>query len=335
MVYQYEPKPLKADMPPSSSQDQISQQPHPHRDASDHKGPPVEHRARGIALRLGAVTAFGAMMAAMKYATENGVAPVEILFYRNLFSLPTIIAWIMWSGGFSVVRTQRPGAHATRSFLGLGVMFLTFMALSRLPLAEATVISFSAPLFATMLSALVLREMVGWHRWSAIGIGFVGVLIAVQPSGSDLPTAGVAIGLAAALGAAVIVITLRQIGQTEGAAATVFWFNVVCLTATALPMPFVFQVHEPVVWVALLLGGLVGGFAQIMMTSAVRYAPVSVLAPFDYVQMLWAIFWGYILFAAVPTAPTIAGAVLIAGAGYYVVWRERKLNRPVTGVAKL
>ena len=330
-----EAKPLKADMPHSSSQAQIPPQSHPYSDASDPDRPPVEHRARGIALRLGAVTAFGAMMAAMKYASEHGVAPVEILFYRNLFSLPTIIAWIIWSGGFSVVRTKRPGAHATRSFLGLGVMFLTFMALARLPLAEATVISFSAPLFATMLSALFLREMVGWHRWSAIGIGFVGVLIAVQPGGSDLPVVGVVIGLAAALGTAVIVITLRQIGQTEGAAATVFWFNIVCLTATALPMPFMFKSHDPGAWIALLLGGLVGGFAQIMMTSAVRYAPVSVLAPFDYLQMLWAIFWGYLLFAATPSAPTIAGAALIASAGCYVVWREKKLNRPVTGVAKL
>lgn len=292
---------------------------------------PVEHRGRGIALRVGAVTAFGAMMAAMKYASEHGVVPIEILFYRNLFSLPTIIAWILWSGGFSVVRTSRPGAHAARSILGLGVMFLTFMALSRLPLAEATVISFSAPLFATMLSALVLRETVGWHRWSAVAIGFIGVLIAVQPGGTELPLAGVAIGLTAALGTAVVVITLRQIGQTESAASTVFWFNIVCITATALPMPFLFKVHEPAIWMALVLGGLMGGMAQIMMTSAVRYAPVSVLAPFDYLQLIWAIFWGYILFSDLPAAPAIAGAALIASAGCYVVWRERKLNRPISG----
>lgn len=328
-------KPLKVDVIANSDQDPEAKSGGQQQDEIAPGNRPAEHRGRGIALRIGAVTVFAAMMAAMKYATQHGVDPVEILFYRNLFSLPTIIGWIVWTGGFAVVRTKRPGAHATRSFLGLGVMFLTFTALSLLPLAEATVISFSAPLFATMLSALFLRETVGWHRWTAIAVGLAGVMIAVQPGGSGLSVAGVAIGLAAALGAAIVVITLRQIGQTESAASTVFWFNIVCVVATALPMPFMFTLHEPSVWIALLLGGLVGGLAQIMMTSAVRYAPVSVLAPFDYLQLVWAIFWGYLLFEALPSAPAIAGAALIASAGCYVVWRERRLKRPAATVAKL
>jgi drug/metabolite transporter (DMT)-like permease len=290
---------------------------------------PKEHRGRGILLRIGGVTAFASMMAAFKYSATHGVGPAEILFYRNFFSLPTIVAWVLLGGGFTSVRTKRPAAHATRSIVGLAVMCCTFVALSMLPLAEATAISFSAPLFATMLSAIFLRERVMWHRWGAVALGFAGVLIIVHPGGSVLPPLGVAIGLVAAFGAAVVVITLRQLGSTESAAATVFWFNVICVAATALPMPFLFRQHSPGVWAALSIGGMVGGSAQIMMTAALRYAPVSVLAPFDYLQIIWATIWGFILFATLPTIDGVVGTALIAGAGCYVVWRERRIRQAI------
>lgn len=290
---------------------------------------PVEHRGRGIALRIGAVTAFAAMMAALKYCASHGVHPLEIVFYRNLFSFPTIVVWILFNGGFKTVKTSRPAAHATRSAIGLVVMFCTFLALSMLPLAEATVIGFSAPLFATLLSALVLRETVMWHRWGAIVVGFIGVLIVVRPGGSALPPLGVAVALAAALGTAVVVITLRQIGETENAAATVFWFNIISLVVTALPIPFFFQNHAVNIWSALTIGGIMGGIAQMMMTAAVRYAPVSVLAPFDYLQIVWATIWGFVLFATLPSSGSMIGAVMIAAAGSYVVWRERKVRKTV------
>lgn len=291
--------------------------------------PPTEHRGRGIALRLGGITAFGVMMAAFKYCSLQGTSPAEILFYRNLFSLPTILAWVFVMGGFTAVRTQRPAAHAIRSTLGLAVMFSTFVALSMLPLAEATVISFTAPLFATILSAMVLRETVRWHRWAAIALGFLGVLIVAQPGSSSLPPLGVAIALVAALGTAVVVITLRQIGATENAVATVFWFNIASVIVTALPMPYLFKPHAPDIWFALGIGGVMGGIAQIMTTAAVRYAPVSVLAPFDYLQIIWASLWGYLLFAMLPTAASILGSILIAGAGCAIVWRERQARKIV------
>lgn len=296
-------------------------------------GRPTEHRARGIGLRIGAVSTFAAMMAALKYATTHGAGPVEVLFYRNLFALPTILAWVMMDGGFAAVRTARPGAHITRSALGLCVMFCTFAALSMLPLAEATVISFTAPLFATIFSALVLGEKVLWHRWTAIAVGFLGVLIAIRPGGLTLPPLGVGIGLTAALGTAVVVITLRQIGKTESATATVFWFNLACVLVTALPMPFVYHEHAPDIWLALVLGGLMGGAAQIMMTAAVRYAPVSVLAPFDYLQLAWAILWAFVLFGTLPTVEAVLGGALIAAAGCYVFWRERRARPAVIATA--
>jgi drug/metabolite transporter (DMT)-like permease len=298
-------------------------------------GIPLQQHGRAVALRIGAVTMFGAMMAALKYATFHGVSPVEILFYRNIFALPTIIIWVLMSGGFAIVRTQRPMAHVTRSAIGLVVMTCTFVALSMLPLAEATVISFSAPLFATILSALVLGEKVMWHRWTAIAVGFFGVLMVVRPGGSALPAIGVTIGLAAALGTAIVVITLRQIGTTESAAAIVFWFTIAGVVVTALPMPFFVQQHLPHVWIAVVLGGVLGGIGQIMLTAAVRYAPVSVLAPFDYLQLVWATLWGFVLFNVIPTTPVLVGGALIAVTGCYVVWRERKAKCPIVPEVEL
>jgi len=295
--------------------------------------PPVEHRRRGIALRVGGVSCFAAMMAALKYGTVHGVDPVEVLFYRNLFSLPTIVAWVVLGGGWATVRTQRPAAHATRSALGLSVMFCTFLSLSMLPLAEATLISFSAPFFATALSALLLREKVLWHRWTGIAVGITGVIDVVRPGEAALPLAGIVVGLTAALGAGLVTITLRQIGRTETATATVFWFNLACLLATAIPMPFVFRIHSPDVWVALVIGGLMGGIAQIMTTAAVRYAPVSALAPFDYLQIVWAMLWSLFLFGTYPAASAIAGAVLIGAGGVYVLWRERHMHKAVVASA--
>jgi len=120
-----------------------------------------------------------------------------------------------------------------------------------------------------------------------------------------------------------------RIGETESAATIVFWFNLVCIVVAALPMPFLFQNHTGHIWGALTLGGLMGGIAQIMMTAAVRYAPVSVPAPFDYLQIVWATIWGFVLFATLPSSESMVGAVLIAAAGTYVVWRERKVRRTI------
>lgn len=289
----------------------------------------TDHRARGIALRIGSVSTFGVAIAALKYASQHGVTPAELIFYRNLFAMPAILIWLLMTTGMAGVRTRRPGAHAMRAVIGLVAMYLNFMALSLLPLAEATAIGFSSPLFATALSAVLLREQVGWHRWAAIGLGFIGVLVVVQPGGGSLPLVGVAVGLAAAFGVALVVVTLRQIGETERAAATVFWFTLASLIVTAVPMLWLFQWHAGPVWIALAILGLFGGIAQIMITASVRFAPVSVLAPIDYLQMVWAILWGWLLFLVAPTANALIGAALIAAGGGYIVWREGRRNRPV------
>src|SRR3954447_4601774 len=135
----------------------------------------------GILLRIGAASCVGCMGGAIKLGYDAGVSTPELVFYRFAFGLPPLLIWIASSRNFGAWRTQRAAAHVWRAILGLTTMVLTFSALSYLPLAEATTIAFAAPLFAVILSAAALKEQVGRHRWSAVALGLLGVLLVMQP----------------------------------------------------------------------------------------------------------------------------------------------------------
>ena len=288
---------------------------------------PRQNRLLGITLRLGAATSFAFMAAMIKLGYDVGVTTPELVFYRFAFGLPPLLVWIAWSRNFSAWRTDRPGAHLGRAALGLTTMVLAFSALSYLPLAEATTISFAAPLFAVMLSALLLAEPVGRHRWSAVLAGLVGVLIVMRPAGEDLPLTGLILAVLAAFGVACVTITIRQIGKTEGPQTTVLWFTASAMMAAATIMPFYAQAHEAQTWAILLGLGLFGGLGQLFMTAALRYAPVAVIVPFDYTQLLWAVLLGWLLWDTHAPGTTWAGAAVIIASGLYTVYREHRLGR--------
>jgi len=202
-----------------------------------------------------------------------------------------------------------------------------------LPLADATTISFTAPIFATLLSFLILKEAVGPRRWAAVAVGFVGVVIVMRPmagsGGGDhaIPLEGIGFGLAAALLTAGVTITLRQLRDTEHVAAIVFWFFVASSIVGALLLPFVGHMHSPATFALLIGSGLAGGLAQLFMTASLKAAPVAVVAPFDYLQIVGAIVFGWWLMQATPTLNTLAGASLIASSGLYTAWREHVRRR--------
>jgi drug/metabolite transporter (DMT)-like permease len=289
--------------------------------------PPQQNRLLGILLRLGATTCFGFMAAMIKLGYDHGVSTVELVFYRFAFGLPPLLLWIAWSRNFTAWRTRRPLAHLTRTAIGLGTMILAFSALAFLPLAEATTIGFVAPLFAVLLSALVLREEVGRHRWTAVAVGFAGVLIVMQPQGTDLPLVGLALALLSAFGVAAVTITIRQIGRTEGTQTTVLWFTVLSMLAVGMAMPFFAEFHDSRTWLILFGLGTFGGVAQLLMTAALRCAPVSVVAPFDYAQLLWAVLLGWLIWNTQPAASTWLGAAVIIASGLYTLYREHRLGR--------
>jgi drug/metabolite transporter (DMT)-like permease len=287
-----------------------------------------ERRQLAIALRLLGAVALTIMFVLVKLLHARGVTLFESLFYRQAFALPLVIGWVAVGPGFASVRTDRPGAHLWRAVLGMSGMALNFLTFSLLPIAEATVILFTVPIFATILSALVLKEPVGIHRWAAVALGFAGALIVVGPSGGrSLPSDGLAVGLLAALIVSAISITVRQIGKTEKALTTVFWFTILSTIPFALLMPFLGKAHDPQTFALLALLGLSGGIAQLAMTASLRLAPVSVVLPIDYSGLLWAALAGWIVFATVPAHQLWLGAPLIIASGLYIIFREHRLRR--------
>ncbi|MBV8687922.1 MAG: DMT family transporter [Alphaproteobacteria bacterium] len=288
---------------------------------------PRQNRLLGIALRMGAATSFAFMAAMIKLGYAAGASTVELAFYRFAFGLPPLLLWIAATGNFAAWRTARPAAHAWRACVGLSTMLLAFSALAYLPLAEATTIGFAAPLFAVALSALVLEEPVGPHRWSAVLAGFLGVLVVMRPAGTHLPPVGLALATLAAFGVGVVTITLRQIGRTEGTQTIVLWFSLLSMAALGLLMPFSAHLHPGRTWLILFALGCFGGMGQLFLTASLRYAPVSVVVPLDYLQLLWAVTLGWLVFAAPVPATTWAGAAVIVASGLYTVYREHVLGR--------
>lgn len=263
------------------------------------------------------------MGALLKLASMEGLNAPELVFYRSLFSLPVVLLWVLKRESLASLKPNRPLAHVWRSCLGLLSMGLTFQALILLPLADATAINFTAPIFATILSFLILREDVGLHRWSAVVLGFIGVLIVARPGGSSLPILGIAIALVGAVGQAGVTTTLRHLQRSENIAAIVFWFAIAGIVVGGLLMPFFGRLHGLTALALMLAGGLAGGIGQLLMTSSLR-APVSVVSPFDYLQIVAATIYGWLLFSDVPSLHTILGAALIAGSGIYTALREHR-----------
>ncbi|HEY0113675.1 MAG TPA: DMT family transporter [Allosphingosinicella sp.] len=288
---------------------------------------PQQNRLLGIGLRIGATTCFAFMAATIKLGYQAGASTVELTFYRFAFGLPPLLVWIGWSRNSGVWRTERPLAHVWRAAAGLSTMFVAFSALQYLPLAESTTIGFAAPLFAVILSALVLGERVGRHRWSAVVIGFLGVLVVMRPSGTEVPMTGLILAVAAAFGVGVTTITIRQIGKTEATQTTVLWFSLLSMIAIAPLMLVYGAAHDARTWLILFALGSFGGVAQLLLTASLRYAPVPVVVPFDYTQLLWAVLLGWVIFGDRPPGSTWIGAAVIILSGLYTLYREHRLGR--------
>ena len=281
----------------------------------------------GVALRLGAVAAFSVMNVLIKLAEGRGAHLAELLFFRQTFALPVVLAWIMLGAGIASIRTDRIWAHVSRAALGLVSMCFVFSTILFLPLAEATTLQFTLPIFATVLGALILKEPTGWHRWGAVAAGFAGVIIVTQPGTGHMVTIGVFTGLMGAMLSASVSILLRQIGRTESAPTIVFWFSALSVPPTAIGFALYWTPHPAETWLLMIAVGVTGGIAQLFMTASLSAAPVSVVVPMDYTGLVWAALYGWAIFGAVPSWSTWLGAPVIIASGLYIVWREHRLRR--------
>lgn len=295
--------------------------------ALDTDKPAEPHVVLGMGLRLGSALALAIMFAGVKWAGRHGVSVLESLFYRQIGTMLCAAVWVALGPGFGSLRTRRVGAHVARMAIGVIAMGLNFLAFMLLPLAEATAVGFSVPIFSTMLAALMLGEPTGWWRWGAVMVGFAGVLVIIQPGSAHVELYGGAVAVAAALTTGFATIAIRRLGATEAVATTVFWFGASSLVPLGLLMPTVAHGHEPSTFAVIAGFSLAGGLAQLALTGALRFAPIAVVMPMDYSALLWASLFGWAVFGQLPSQSTWLGAPIVIAAGLVILWREQRLRR--------
>jgi len=290
---------------------------------------------KGILLKLISAVLFAVMSALVRYLGAR--YPIgEVVFYRSAFAIVPVMLVYAWRGELAaVVRTERPLGQAGRGALSIVGMFCNFGALARLPLVESNAISFTSPLFSVALAALLLKEPVRIYRWSAVIIGFIGVLVVLAPhfSGEELTIAmasatsvtGVLYGITGSFTNAGTMIQTRRLTESETTSSIVFYFSLSCAVAGLVTWPFGWVSPSGGEFAALIGIGVLGGMAHIFLTESYRYASASVVAPFDYTTMIWALVLGYAMFDEVPTLMIVTGSAILAASGLFVIWREHQL----------
>lgn len=297
--------------------------------------PTADEVRRGMLYMVIAVFIFAVANALAKWLLAR--YPVtELIFFRCSFALLPCGVLIATHGGLSIMRTKRLYEHATRAGVQMCSMVSIFIAFQMMPLADAVAITFSSPLFLTVLSIFLLGERVGIHRWSAVLVGFAGVLFMVQP-GPGMLESGAVFALANALITASITIAMRRMSLTESTTTLVAYQGLFTTLLSLCLLPFGWITPSPVDALLFALMGVISGIGQFCWTQAFRFAPAAVAAPFSYMSMIWALGLGYLLWGDVPSWTLIAGGVVVAASGLYILYREgvRRRQDPATGLAAI
>jgi drug/metabolite transporter (DMT)-like permease len=291
-------------------------------------------RLAGIALMCGAVAMFACLDTMAKYLNTQ-MSSLEVVWarYTSAFLLTLFVSNPFTHPG--LVATKRPIFQFTRGLLLVGSTALNFLALRWLQLDEALSIIFTFPFIVAIVSGPMLGEWIGWRRWTAIAVGFAGVLLIVRPGFQGMHPAAL-FSLAATLCYAVYAVMTRIASRFDSNQTSLFYNNAVGALLMLPVIPFVWQ--PPANWpIALMLvgTGVLGSVGHYFLIAGHKLAPASVLAPFIYTQLIWVVILGYLVFDHIPTAWTMAGAALVVGSGLYMLWRERQLGRSTAGEAAL
>jgi drug/metabolite transporter (DMT)-like permease len=289
----------------------------------------------GISLKIASALAFTLMSAGVKLVSER--YPIgEVVFFRSAFAIVPLLAWLSWRGDLiNAVRTDDLKGHLLRGIISTSGMFAGFIALSYLPLSDAVAIGYASPLITVVLAALLLKETVRAYRWSAVVIGFVGVIIMLLPhlNGSVMAQSlaggagvGALFALFAACCSAGATIQIRRLMARERTGAIVFYFSLLTTFMGLMTVVLGWRMPNLADAALLVVIGILGGIGQILLTLSYRHADTSLIAPFEYTTMLWAVLIGWFAFSQLPQRTVVAGGAIVAAAGCFVLWRERQLG---------
>lgn len=290
----------------------------------------------GITLKIVSTFAFLAMATLIKLASED--MPIgELMFFRAFFAMIPLAIWLRMRGELAgAFRTKNITGHGIRSLSGSGGMYFGFMALALLPLPDATAIGYLAPLIATILAALLLKEIVRPYRWAAVAAGFCGMFLMTLPhfsngSAAHILSPGPALGALAGLFASCCngfsSIQIRKLAQVEKTGTIVFYFSLITSLIGLLTSIAVWRTPTPHEATLLILAGICGGIGQILITSSYRFADASVVVSFEYTTLVWAVAIGFLVFGDVPQPIVFLGALVVIASGLYVIFRERQISR--------
>jgi drug/metabolite transporter (DMT)-like permease len=293
---------------------------------------PSRHRpVLGIALKVASLVLFSGMTLCVKLLGEETPSG-QIIFVRGVISV-AVLALIAWrTGRLELLKTGNWRGHAVRSLSGTVSMFFLFAAVTMIPLADVTAITYTSPMFLTVLAMLFLGEKIHRYRWTALILGFVGVLIMIGPNltfGAQ-SSLGSLSALGAALFAAFAMTSLRAMSGAEHAITITFYFSITFMICAALTAVSGWPVPTGTQTLLIVLAGLFGVFGQLLMTYSYRYAEASTIAPLEYTSMIMAITLGYLFFGEVPKASVWIGAPLVIAAGSLVLWREHSLKKQIS-----
>ena len=284
-------------------------------------------RQSAILLVLGSSATFTLAAAAVK-GLEGAIPIAQVILFRNLFSIPVLLLMIPRAGGIAVLRPRHIRWHVARICCGMMGMVGAFVGYTYLPLATATVLGFTMPLFLTALSVVLLKEKVGWRRWSAVGVGFAGVALVARPGFGDasLPVWPVVAVLVGSFAWALAMMSIRRMGQAgENGVTIVLWFAIGAAVVSSIATIPVWVDPDPRQWALLAAIGLVSAVAQLMMTEAYRRGETTLLAPFEYASLLWTMLLGVAIWGEWPGVLDLAGFAVLVGAGLFIWWRETRL----------
>lgn len=288
----------------------------------------------GIGFKVISVAVFLAMSTLLK--STNGVPAGELVFFRSLFAIIPIVAFLAWRGELGVGwRTQRPLGHLWRGVIGVCGQGLGFFALTQLPLAEAVAINYTLPLLTVITGVLFLGEKVRLYRWSAVVVGLIGMTIIIWPrltvfsglaANGQNPSLGALAALVSCCFAAVAFLQIRRLVSTERSATIVLYYSITCSILALLTLPFGWVWPSPSEAALLIGAGICGGIGQVTLTESFRHAEMSVVAPFEYLSLIFSIAVGYTLFGDVPTPTMIVGSLILVLAGIFIIYREHQLG---------
>lgn len=282
---------------------------------------------RGAAWMLAATVVYAVQGLLVKLLGQR-LSPFEVAFFRCFFGLLVLLPFLAQTRSYRI--SGSPWMHLLRALVGVSGMFCGFYALTHLPLATATAITFTKPLFLIVLAVLFLGEQVRWRRWTATAVGFLGVLIVARP-GTDVFSFAMVVALVGSFLIADVAVLVKKLSATDRNVTILFYFAVITTFVAAIPAWFVWQTPYGLEWPLLVFVGVSASLGQYCTLRALRVAEATAVMPFDYTRLLFAGIFGYVFFGEIPDGWTLVGIAVLIGSTLYIAQREVRLGVKTSG----